>query len=111
MTQCCVNPICHQDFKFFNAGEIYALEDQSLATQFFWMCPACSVSFVLRLVSGCLQVVARSRMDLPAPLNPTRWLRLAFTGSGRFNRFAEPRPYDISLPTSSIEMVQALKAA
>ena len=41
MVSCCINPACHTEFRFLNTGGLYALERQSVNTEFFWLCSAC----------------------------------------------------------------------
>lgn len=61
MVSSCMNPACSQEFRFLNAGALYAFEKQSADTEFFWLCSACAQVVVLDLDStGHVSVRSRS---------------------------------------------------
>jgi hypothetical protein len=49
MVNKCANPVCRTAFRLLESGDLYALEQKTVDTQFFWLCPACASRFVLHL--------------------------------------------------------------
>ncbi len=77
MASSCVNPACRTEFKFFNTGDLYALERRSADTEFFWLCSACVPSVALYLdPTGCVSVRPRCDAVRPQPPHPDCYLRL-----------------------------------
>ncbi|MBB5060957.1 hypothetical protein HDF16_005693 [Granulicella aggregans] len=46
MVDVCVNPTCKTAFTTLTTGDLYALENRSANTEFFWLCSACVPSVV-----------------------------------------------------------------
>ena len=49
MVKNCANPVCRTAFRLLESGDLYALEQKTADTQFFWLCPVCASRFVLHL--------------------------------------------------------------
>ncbi len=82
----CVNPECGIELKVFNSGNLYALDRRSADTEFFWLCPTCTLVTVLQLdPDGSVVVKPRSDEEHRQPPHPNNRLRL-------IPRFAEGRP-------------------
>jgi hypothetical protein len=90
MVNCCANPACCVEFKLLNGGSLYALERRTVDTEFFWLCPACSSTFDLRLdAKGRTVVMSQGEIsharrpcpdgDLRLVSRPTRRLRWQHT--------------------------------
>ena len=76
MVNHCVNPGCHEEFKYFSAGELYALERRSAATEFFWLCNVHASRFVVCLEpAGCVGVKPRAEFCSLQRPDPERSLR------------------------------------
>ena len=77
MASRCVNPACRREFKFFNTGDLYALERRSADSGFFWHCSACVPRVPLYLdPTGCVSVGPRCDAVRPPPPDLDRYLRL-----------------------------------
>jgi hypothetical protein len=77
MVSFCVNPACHAEFRSLNTGALYAVERQSVNTEFFWLCSACVPVVVLSLdAMGCVSVRPKSDAVRPRPPHPDGYLRL-----------------------------------
>lgn len=49
----CFNPDCNEELRYLRQGSVYERENRGAAdrhSEFFWLCPVCSISF--RIVSG-----------------------------------------------------------
>lgn len=84
MVHSCINQACNQEWRFFGAGAVYALEKRATDrsprhTEFFWLCQSC-----IKRLAVCKDsrggVVARPKSEVlyPTPPDPDLDLRLVF---------------------------------
>lgn len=66
----CGNPSCSTPFRYLRDGRLFRLEDpafgspQSNRAEYFWLCPACSLTMTLRLRADGTVITVR----LPEPI-------------------------------------------
>jgi hypothetical protein len=95
MVNRCVNPVCREEFKFLNAGDLYARESRSSSTEFFWLCATCADSFGLYLApAGRVSVRPRSAANRAQPPHPDGDLRLV-------SRSSKPAPRPEAAPSAA----------
>jgi hypothetical protein len=98
MVSRCVSPACQNEFKRFTAGELYALDQRSADTEFFWLCPVCAAHFVVCLEpAGCVAVKPREEFRSLQRPDPERYLRLVTRRSVRIPQIEAGPPRRMTL--------------
>lgn len=63
MLTCCMNPVCHAEFRLLDSGgDYYSLERRGKNTEFFWLCVGCAERYELYLDAN-EGIMLRSRRD------------------------------------------------
>lgn len=77
MVKRCINPECHNEFRQWNTGDLYALERGSDDTRFFWLCSDCAQSMAVIVDAlGAVSVRRQFGVMMTTPANHNARLRL-----------------------------------
>lgn len=77
MVKHCINPACNAEFKLFHTGYLYAHEQPTNDTEFFWLCNPCAMQVTPYLdEAGTVHVRPRVRGTSFLPPRPGGHLRI-----------------------------------